>query len=64
MRPEARATAENVGYSYSGARAVFDAFMNSSGHRANILSGAHTHAATGCYRDAEGKIWVTTDFWG
>lgn len=63
-RPEATTFAENVGYASDGARAVFDAFMRSAGHRANIVSRAFTHVATGCRRDASGVLWVAVDFWG
>ena len=63
-RPEATRTAENVGYASNGARTVFDGFMNSPGHRANILRGEHTHVATGCSIDSRGYVWVSVDFWG
>jgi len=34
--------AENIAYGYSSAQAVFTAWMNSSGHRANILGAGYT----------------------
>ena len=63
-RPQARAVGENVGYSSSGARHVFDQMTASGSHRAAMLSSGYTNAATGCAVDPQGKVWVTVDFWG
>ena len=52
--------AENVAYGYEPDRVV-DAWMDSSGHRANIL-GDHTHLGVGFVRDAQGRAWYTQNF--
>lgn len=51
---------ENVGVGY-GVSSLHDAFMNSSGHRANIL-GDYNRVGVGVVRDASGRIWVTVVF--
>ena len=56
-----KAVGENVGYGPS-ARAVFDAFMNSSSHRANILSGSYTQIGVGTARSSDGTLWVDQIF--
>jgi uncharacterized protein YkwD len=55
--------AENVGRGYE-LGSLFQAFMNSSGHRQNIQNGAFSHVTVGCVRDAGGQYWVTQNFWG
>ena len=54
-----RSLGENVGYGTSAA-SVQDAYMNSSGHRANIL-GDFTRVGVGVTVTG-GKMWVTEDF--
>jgi hypothetical protein len=51
---------ENVGYGPT-VDAVHTAFMNSAGHRANIL-GDYTQVGIGADRDGSGRIFVTVDF--
>ena len=51
---------ENVGYG-STVGGLHTAFMNSAGHRANILGDFH-HVGIGVDRDARGRVWVTVDF--
>jgi len=51
---------ENVGFG-STVGGLHTAFMNSSGHRANILGDFH-FAGIGVDRDARGRIWVTVNF--
>lgn len=63
-RPQARSFGENVGYSSQGARAVFDGMVASPSHRAAMVNGGYTQAATGCAVDNQGKVWVTVNFWG
>lgn len=55
--------AENVGRGYE-LGSLFQAFMNSSGHRKNIQSSAFSHVTVGCVKDANGQYWVTQNFWG
>jgi len=55
---------ENVGYSpaENGSKAMFDAYMNSTGHRANILAGKYTKVGVGAYIDRFGMLWTTHMF--
>lgn len=54
------ALGENVGLGPS-ANSIHNAFMNSNGHRANIL-GDFTHVGIGAVRENENKLWVTVVF--
>ncbi|MFP5321311.1 MAG: CAP domain-containing protein [Acidimicrobiia bacterium] len=58
-----RTAGENVGRGYDQAT-LFQAFMDSPGHRANIESGAYSHVTVGCLTDGGGQLWVTQNFWG
>ncbi len=51
---------ENVGYS-SNIDQVFTAYMNSPGHRANIL-GDYNRVGVGAVRDGAGRLWTTIVF--
>lgn len=56
---------ENVGCGYgsSGTDAVIhNGFMNSPGHRANILAGDVNQIGVGAFRDANGGLWITQIF--
>jgi hypothetical protein len=61
--PSWRRITENVGYAPTVAR-LHTAYMNSSGHRANILDRAVQRVAVGCVRDAQGRLWSTVNFVG
>ena len=63
-RPEAMRAGENVGRGYGSNAALFQAFMDSPGHRDAILAPGHTHAGVGCVVDGGGQLWVTVNFWG
>ncbi len=52
---------ENVGYGYS-LEQVQQAFMNSPGHRANILDGGFNRIGLGVTRDGAGRYWVVQEF--
>ena len=54
---------ENVGVT-DGLRRLFDAFMDSPSHRANILDGRFGRVGIGVYRDDRGYVWVTLVFVG
>lgn len=54
------AAAENIAKGYGSAAAVVDGWMNSSGHRANILNCTYTEIGVG-YAKAGGPYW-TQDF--
>ena len=58
-----RTAGENVGRGYEQG-SLFEAFMNSPGHRANIESAAYTHVTLGCVTDSAGQLWITQNFWG
>jgi len=51
---------ENVGFGPS-VGALQNAFMNSTGHRNNIL-GAYNRVGIGATRDGNGTLWVVVDF--
>lgn len=46
---------ENVAFGYTSAKAVFDGWMNSRGHRTNILSARYMHVGFGM----KGNYWCT-----
>ena len=51
-----RTAGENIAKGYSTPKAVVDAWMNSPGHRANILNSAYTHIGVGYV--ASGNYWT------
>lgn len=51
-----RSAGENIAYGYSTPRAVVNGWMNSSGHRANILSTVYTRIGVGYV--ADGNYWT------
>jgi uncharacterized protein YkwD len=53
--------AENVAAGFTTVQSVFDAWMNSPGHRANIL-GPYVHFGAGAATGANGVIYWTTEF--
>ena len=55
---------ENVGVTGSTISSIQSAFMQSSGHRANILNQRFRRVAVGAYRDDDGYLWVTVFFYG
>ena len=55
---------ENIAYGYSSAEAVMEAWMNSSGHRANILGAGFTEIGVGCYRGSNGLLYWAQLFGG
>ena len=56
-----RAAGENIAMGYSTPEAVINAWMNSSGHRANILNANYTTIGVGYV--ADGNYW-TQEFTG
>jgi uncharacterized protein YkwD len=57
-----RALGENVAYGFATASAVVDAWMNSSGHRANILSPNFTQIGIAVAYSAQGLPYYTQFF--
>ena len=53
-----RSSGENIAYGQSSAASVMQGWMNSSGHRANILNGNFTKIGVGHYKSASG-----VDYW-
>lgn len=51
-----RSAGENIAYGYRTPQAVVDAWMNSSGHRANILNASYTQIGVGYV--ASGHYWT------
>jgi len=56
------ALAENVAAGYRSVGAVMDGWMNSSGHRANLLSTNYVHVGLGRAASAGGQLYWTQDF--
>lgn len=59
--PPFSAIGENLVQGTADADAAMDAWMNSAGHRANILDPDWTHVATGyveCPADPDGSLWI------
>ena len=57
-----RAAAENIASGQRSAEAVMNAWMNSSGHRANILNGTYTEIGIGAVKSSGGTIYWTQEF--
>lgn len=57
-----RGAGENIAYGQSSPEAVMKTWMNSQGHRANIMSEKYTKIGVGCYRDANGRYYWTQFF--
>jgi len=51
-----RTAGENIAYGYATPQAVVNGWMNSSGHRANILNANYTHIGVGYV--AQGHYWT------
>lgn len=53
--------AENIAAGYGNPLAVFEAWVNSPGHKRNLLNKSATHMGVGYYRDSKSKFknyWV------
>lgn len=53
---------ENIAWGYRSASAVVDGWMNSPGHRANILNCRSKAVGVGVAHDADGTPYYTQDF--
>lgn len=56
------AAGENIAYGQSTAPEVMNTWMNSAGHRANILSASYTHIGVGVAKAANGTLYWTQEF--
>lgn len=52
-----RTLGENIAYGYSTPQMVVNGWMNSEGHRRNILSASFTKIGVGCYSDRGTLYW-------
>jgi uncharacterized protein YkwD len=59
-----RTWGENIAYGQSTPQAVVTAWMNSAGHRANILNCRFTQIGVGAQTDSGGRIYWAQDFGG
>jgi uncharacterized protein YkwD len=57
-----RAYAENIAFNQRGASDVMSAWMQSPGHRANILNGTFTQRGVGYARDGSGRPYYVQVF--
>ncbi|TDD01385.1 CAP domain-containing protein [Nonomuraea deserti] len=57
-----RAWGENVAWGQPSAASVVRAWMNSSGHRANIMNCRYNLIGVGAKKDGQGRIYWTQDF--
>ncbi|HWO96823.1 MAG TPA: CAP domain-containing protein [Bacillus sp. (in: firmicutes)] len=55
---------ENIAKGQQTPQEVMNAWMNSEGHRANILNGSFTHIGVGFVKDAQGTTYWTQMFIG
>ncbi|MCW2571061.1 MAG: hypothetical protein JWO88_1119 [Frankiales bacterium] len=62
LRCPARAAGENIAYGNVSADQMMTMWMNSPGHRANILNPRFTRIGVGAVRTASGRWWATQDF--
>lgn len=53
---------ENIAYGQSTPEQVMQSWMNSSGHRANILNANYTTIGVGCYQNAAGVFYWVQSF--
>ncbi|HVL12119.1 MAG TPA: CAP domain-containing protein [Gemmata sp.] len=53
---------ENIAYGYTSARAVMTAWMESPGHRANILSNSFSEIGVSVVRGSDGILYFTQNF--
>jgi uncharacterized protein YkwD len=53
---------ENIAYGYPNGRSAVTAWMNSKGHRANILNSKYRLIAVGAYQNSRGTWYVSQVF--
>lgn len=57
-----RTAGENLAYGYNTPEAVVEGWMNSPGHRANIMNGNFNKIGIGVYTDSNGTVYCTQLF--
>ena len=55
---------ENIAYGQPDAQSVVTGWMNSPGHRANILNANFTGSGVGVYKDSKGVYYWSQEFIG
>ena len=58
----ARRISENIAYGNVSADQMMAMWMNSSGHRANILNPGYTHIGVGATKTSSGRVYGTQNF--
>ena len=53
-----RTAGENIAYGYSSAESVMNGWMNSAGHKANILKSSYTQIGVGVVENRGTLYWV------
>lgn len=56
------AIAENIAMGQTSAEEVMNTWMNSTGHRENLLSTAYVYIGVGCIADSAGNYWWVQNF--
>lgn len=59
---KAQTWGENIAMGYNTVAAVMNGWMNSAGHKANILRAAFTEVGFGIVQDSRGRYWWTANF--
>ena len=62
LQHTSKPVAENIAMGYPSSQSVVRGWMNSSGHRANILSGGYRRIGVAAYRTARGTIYWCQQF--
>ena len=62
LRCPAQSAGENIAYGNVTADQMMSMWMNSPGHRANILNPRFTRIGVGAVRTTSGRWWATQDF--
>jgi len=62
LQHTSKPVAENIAMGYPSSQSVVRGWMNSSGHRANILNGGHRRIGVAAYRTARGTIYWCQQF--
>jgi uncharacterized protein YkwD len=57
-----RGVAENIAMGYPTTAAAMSGWMNSSGHRANILNRSYRHIGVAAYQSADGTVYWCQQF--
>jgi len=62
LQHTSRPVAENIAMGYPSSQSVVRGWMNSSGHRANILNGGYTRIGVAAYQTSDGTIYWCQQF--